>query len=335
MHDGLVERILQKYGVSYDRVFDVQKGYRNESYPVMITEGGMANLVLYKSEPGMLERVRRSNGVSNFLHTGGFPARHTIDDRLIRLTGSERVKYASLYAYLPGSTIPWEAYTQQHLKAIGKTMSDMHACLQNYEVASDLPSVAIEYKRIFRRMLRYFDDPTIRAALRMKLSIEIDPAVMHNCIRILQASDSLPCQQALHMDFVRGNILFATDKASTSAEISGILDFEKTAYGHPIFDVARTLAFLLVDCKYKPQDKVLKYFLQSGYIKRGASSFRSVTIKGRSNAASLLDELVVIFLVHDFYKFLRHNPYEHLPLNEHFVRTRDILFERNIVQTVT
>jgi Ser/Thr protein kinase RdoA (MazF antagonist) len=106
------------------------------------------------------------------------------------------------------------------------------------------------------------------------------------------------------------------------AKISGILDFEKASWGPPIFDIARTLAFLIVDCKYKPEPKVRKYFLHSGYNKRGDSNFTHTKV---------FEQLVDFFLVHDFYKFLKHNPYETLEQNEHFVRTRDFLLKRNIL----
>jgi len=129
--------------------------------------------------------------------------------------------------------------------------------------------------------------------------------------RLLSGCCRLPDTQQLHMDFVRGNILFEDER------ITGILDFEKTAVGHPLFDVARTLAFLLVDCKYKTEDEIYRYFLQSGYHKRGAAKL--------DYYPGLLERLVEFFLLHDFYKFLRHNPYESLNDNEHFVRTVSIL----------
>ena len=119
------------------------------------------------------------------------------------------------------------------------------------------------------------------------------------------------------MDFVRGNILF------DGSDITGILDFEKTAMGHNFVDIARTLAFLMVDCKFKTVDKVVKYFLYSGYHKRG--QMKDVGDK------AILNQLIEMFLVYDFYKFLRHNPYESLHLNEHYVRTNHILDKRGVI----
>ena len=49
------------------------------------------------------------------------------------------------------------------------------------------------------------------------------------------------------------------------------------------------------------------------------------------SARRLLEPLLDAFLLYDFYKFLRHNPYESLSANEHFTRTRDLLLARRII----
>jgi Ser/Thr protein kinase RdoA (MazF antagonist) len=202
-----------------------------------------------------------------------------------------------------------------HIKQLGATMSNMHAVLRQLP-RHNLPLVTEENRTLLVRMERYFADEGARAALANKLGLAI--ADITRMQPALDACAGLPAQ-ALHMDFVRGNILFNDTPA-----ITGILDFEKTAWGSPLFDIARTLAFLIVDCKYKPEAKVRKYFLHSGYSKRGQSSFEH---------SPHFEGLVSFFLLHDFYKFLRHNPYESLDQNEHFVRTRSFLLKRNIIAT--
>lgn len=315
-------RILQLYGVKPVRFFAMQKGYRNESHPFERAGGERANLILYKSEPEILPRIERANGVADFLHAEGLLVRHTVSARIITLRSGERIKYGALYAYLPGETIPWEAYTQAHIKALGRMMGRMHAALAGYE-NGDLRKhgAAQEYLAINERMQRYFADENVRRATREKLRLAVDGQRLAKYGKILQACDTLPARQPLHMDFVRGNILF-----NSYAQVTGILDFEKTAYGHPLFDIARTLAFLLVDCKYETEEKVRKYFLVSGYNKRGGGSFKIT-----ARTLPLLESLVDVFLLHDFYKFLRHNPYEHLHQNEHFTRTVAQLKKRGLI----
>jgi Ser/Thr protein kinase RdoA (MazF antagonist) len=328
--ETLVERIMNGYGLHPQQVLPVQSGYRNYAYPIRLADGTMVNLVLYKRESGMLERIKRANRVGDYLHEHDLPARRTYSSKIARISFPTGIKYGALYEYLPGQTIPWEAYTMKHIKLLGKTMSDMHAVLKDLD-SSTLPSVVDEYTEILERMQRYFAQASVARAITEKLKLTVPEESLLDCLRILTLCRQLPDQQALHMDFVRSNILF--EDASTGPTISGILDFEKTGRGHRVFDISRTLAFLLVDCKFKSEEKVRKYFLQSGYQKRGVSNFQSLKIKTGEKDIFVLDRLVDMFLLHDYYKFLRHNPYEYLSQNEHYLRTRDLLLRSGMIVT--
>jgi Ser/Thr protein kinase RdoA (MazF antagonist) len=298
-------------------VYVPHKGYRNESYPVLLADGAMCNLIIYKREPGILQRIRNANRISNAVAVQGLPARRSVTDKIVRLHNDNYELYGALYTYLPGTTIPWEAYTMEHIKQLGAAMSTMHELLRP-QPRHTLPLVTDEYRAICRRMETYFGRDGVRMALRNKLGLD-PPRVIGRLRAVLEGLSNAPGQQALHMDFVRGNILFSEQQ---KGRITGILDFEKTAWGHPAFDIARTLAFLLVDCKYKEEGKVRKYFLHSGYNKRGSAQFREWAV---------LEILLDLFLLYDLYKFLRHNPYEYLQQNEHYIRTRNCLLKRNIL----
>jgi Ser/Thr protein kinase RdoA (MazF antagonist) len=314
MYERFVPEALRYFGVSYDDILPVQKGYRNEIYPVLQAGETKLQLTFYKSEEGIQERIERADTVANWAATKGLPARTRADERTLVLTSPNRTVYAGLYHYLPGATIPWEAYTKEYIKQLGKYMSDLHAALASFDTTGQ-PSVIDESIDLLERMVRYFDSRDVQEAMRQKLnvSVTIDTKLILATFRKLR---QLPAQQ-LHMDFVRGNVLFE------DTEVTGILDFEKTAQGPVFFDVARTLAFLLVDCKYKTPSQVRKYFLVSGYEKRGAAQLPSYSVT--------LEILVQFFLLHDFYKFLRHTPYESLKENEHFQRTLSILLEEHVL----
>lgn len=286
------------------------------------------NVILYKNESGIDRRIQRTNAIGRHLHRKNLPVRYPIANRIIALHSPTATQYAAIYNYLPGDTIPWEAYTKHHIKLLGKAMGNMHHELRDFQ--KQLPPITDEYLEITQRMKRYFSDENATRAVREKLLLSIDASFFDRAEKLLERCKTLLYQQALHMDFVRGNILFRfalPEDALTFKDvaISGILDFEKAAYGSPIFDVARTLSFLLVDCKYKDPEKVTKYFLQSGYNKRSGAAVISLE-------SPLLHQLIKLFLVYDFYKFLRHNPYESLALNEHFWRTKDILLERGVIR---
>jgi len=323
-HSSLTDRILGAYNLPYSQVLPVQKGYRNETYGVRLTNGRLVNLILYKSEAGILAKIRTAHRVSEHLARQGLLVRHPYDTRVMKIQAGKHIKYAALYNYLPGKTIPWEAYTQEHIKLLGGELSNLHAALQNLP-REDGPSVSDEYLVLCQKMQRYFSEPGVSKALQTKLGLTISPQVCDPLLQLLRLAHGLPNQQWLHMDFVRGNVLFA------QRQISGILDFEKASWGHPLFDVARTLAFLLVDCKYKTADQVRKYFLQSGYNKRGQTIFKNIKLKTDAGTVNVLETLINLFLCYDLYKFLRHNPYESLSQNEHFIRTKDCLIERKVI----
>lgn len=316
-------RVLQMYGLDGKITMPEAKGYRNISQPVQLADGSTVNLLFYKGEPGITLRIQNANKVSDYLARHGFVTRRTLDDRVMRVTLSGKTKYAVLYSYLDGETIPWEAYTMRHLKQLGKTLSDMHDSLKHFPI-DGLPDVVTVYRGHMDRMRAYFEDTSVQRAMREKLFLEPPQLCMRDSL--LEICAYLPGTQPLHMDFVRGNILYSG--IPETVKISGILDFEKVAVGPPVFDIARTLAFLNVDCKYKTSEKVYKYFLQSGYMKRGAADFNPIKVKVHGSTLNVLPELVNMFLMYDLYKFLRHNPYEDLPANEHFVRTAMLLSRR-------
>lgn len=329
--EQLVTRILSMYGLHAAKLLPAAKGYRNTSVPVLLDNGQLVNLMLYKQEPAIDRTVRRADKVSNFVAERGLPARHTLDPRIVSIASTNGSRCARLYDYLPGETIPWEAYTRGHITELGATLGRLHSLLAAYD-ADNLPNVEAIYNTVIDRMMDYCTDPGVTSAMANKLSVSLPPQTFNIYRKLMATCQVLSNRQVLHMDFVRGNILFDGTHDSGLPRISGILDFEKTAIGHPLFDVARTLAFLLVDCKYKSSEQVTKYFLQSGYIKRGPVKLAKITVRiNQSESHDLLALLLDFFLLHDFYKFLRHNPYESLASNEHYVRTRDMLLQRNIL----
>lgn len=321
----VISEITARYGLILARPHTIASGYRNSCYSFQTEDGQMLNFLLYKAEPGIVSRIRRTNQLGAFGYAHGLPLRRPADARIIRVGR----QYGSLYHYLDGDTIPWEAYTMKHIKLLGWVMGDMHAAFRGYDAM--LPSVIDEYEQISKRVNTYFGRPGVSRALHDKLHLGFVSKTISDLLSLIAFSRGLPAQ-ALHMDFVRGNILFATDSMAPhytigNLSLTGVLDLEKAAHGPVLYDIARTLAFLYVDCANKTSDQIRKYFLVSGYDKRSTASFTPSTAN-----LTLLEQFVTLFLVYDFYKFLRDNPYEDLARNHHFCRTRDILIARKVLQ---
>lgn len=332
MSRPLISRILSKYGVAGATISAPQSGYRNQIYRVRTADDNQLCVILYKHEPDIGQQMLVANELADSLAASGFPARRTFDSRLMLLKSDTVTRYAGIYHYLPGHTIPWEAYTQDHIKALGKTMSDMHHLSAGLRLAQQLDDVVEIQKSVLYMMRQYFSDEGVRLAMHDKLGLSVPKNSLLGLAAGLAATGLLGDRQALHMDFVRGNVLFRdTPDDDLSVTVAGVLDFEKCAHGPVVFDIARTLAFLLVDCKYKTEQQVRKYFLYSGYSKRGSSRLNLPRIKQDGKEINVLELLINLFLLHDFYKFLRHNPYDSLAENEHFVRTRQLLVVRQVI----
>jgi Ser/Thr protein kinase RdoA (MazF antagonist) len=333
MDKQAIARIAKCYGINFRDQLTVSKGYRNESHPLLTFGGQIVNIIIYKQEPSIVHTIRCANRTSNFLAEQGYPARRTLDPRILRIQVGSWCRHAVLYNYLPGRTIAWEAYTKKHIKLLGGMLGNMHSELRRLPVSGYL-AVTDQYTNHIKTIRAYINNKGVASAMKHKLGLGFDDNELKNALMLLAACRRLKRQQVLHLDFVRSNILFTSLPQADSSKdliISGVLDFEKTAYGHPLFDIARSLAFLMVDCKHKSEQQVRKYFLFSGYQKRGNNRLPKVRLTGISKTSDLLARLVDIFLLYDFYKFLRHNPYQSLSDNEHFLRTRDLLLSRELI----
>ncbi len=347
----LIQLIAQQYNLDVKKILPKQKGYRNTIIPLQLVDEiqlikalhyplkkiSQVCLILFKNETQCL--IRRNNAflLTNFLAKKGWPVRvmlspsnsdkqSQITKKILALKNKKSknlpTRHLALYSFLPGKTISWEAYTQKHLKILGKTLGDLHYDLAEIPLKKQqLPQAVTELEAQLAKMQAYFQQNNVQQALAKKLQLKTSAKIWQSLAQLLIKLAQIKQQQPLHLDFVRSNILW-TQTDQNWPQISGILDFEKTALGPTILDIARTLAFLIVDCKYKPENKVRKYFLYSGYRKRSASQLQNL---------ELLNPLLNFFWLYDFYKFLKHNPYEYLPKNEHFQRTVEQLKKQQLI----
>ncbi|MFW5720667.1 MAG: phosphotransferase enzyme family protein, partial [Candidatus Dojkabacteria bacterium] len=318
----VLQSILNMYRITAVSIASPMKGYRNSCFRVHDSEGQVYNLMLYKPEDDIVAKIKNGNRLGVYLWEKGLPVRCPVSSgsrSIVQATVQDKKYYACLYNFLPGSTVPWEGFASKHIKLTGGMMGTMHKKLRHVE-QKGLPDALTELQELHQRMKTYFERSDVRRAMAAKLKLRLRLAKMLEYYNLFIELKQEP-KQAIHLDFVRGNILFDTKQ---SLIVSGIIDFEKAAWGPRILDIARTLAFLLVDCKYQRSAKIQQYFLRNGYQKRGENPLPDV---------QYLAQLIDFFWLHDFYKFLRHNPFEFLYMNEHYTRTEKILLERCILAT--
>ncbi|MCL2444542.1 phosphotransferase [Candidatus Saccharibacteria bacterium] len=362
-----IQKSLAFYDITPLKIHPVQTGYRNKSYHIETSDDQNLNLIFYKSEPDILARIKRTDHLAQIAHDQNLPVRHLADPRTLTLRSKSKTTYARLYHYLPGRTIAWEMFSMKHIKLLGQAMSDLHLSLKDTRTI-DLPLATDELITQLAYMQKYFTDPGVTSAISIKLHLQVLLKIFPTLQKTLIETTKLPAQP-IHLDLVRGNVLFMNissastrdtqfatsyyagrrvfsdetrddeleewrrDECSAEAsnwsigniQLTGLIDFEKSALGPPILDLARTYAFLLADCAHKTEQQIHKYLIHSGYNKRGRSQIHP--------NPKLFTQLVNYFLIHDFYKFLAHNPYESLARNHHFLRTRDLLLARKVITT--
>lgn len=321
----ILTEIIQAYGHTIAEFGAVESGYRNISHRIVTVDGQSLNFILYKQEPQIVTLIKRTNALGAHVALSGLPVRRPVDPRIIRVGD----RYGSLYGYLDGETIPWEAYTMKHIKLLGYGLAKFHTAATTFQ--GDLPDVEGVCREIYERITQYVSKTDNRQAIHHKLGLSV---TLPSMVQLFDAAKKLPGRIPLHMDFVRSNLLFGKTNPQVDNQLcvetvalSGIIDLEKAAFGHPLFDIARTLAFLLVDCP-KPEDKIRRYFLDSGYRKRGQRDVQPINCLDMD----LLESLITLFLLYDWYKFLHQNPYESLSLNHHYRRTVDLLRARKVLQ---
>lgn len=326
-----VKQILKKY---FDKnIVKVEKltgGFRNQCFKVATSENEKFVFIVYKSEEGIGRLIKSAHKVAKFLANKGFPTRVPKVDKngleYIQIEFQGGKQFAALYNFLHGSTIPWEAYTRRHLKSIGKTLSDMHYYLREADFKKSLPNWYEQTQKEIKQMNNYFKkvEPWIEKKLEVKLNWEKIGNLSALSSQLL-ATRSL--ESVLHYDFLRGNILFSEkiDRKWDTYPIVGILDFEKVCWGPVVADIARTLAFLLVDVKYKKNKKIRKRFFISGYKRRGKNDLPEVV------DSAIFENLLAFYWLRDFWKFCENNPYEYLHMNEHYGRTKELLVGEGIL----
>jgi len=197
MYELALPRVLNAYGISYQRIFDFQKGYRNEIWPVLTDSDQMLNVTFYKREPGIRQRIAQADKVSEYLAQNGMPTRQRFDKRTLTLKSGAFVTNIGVYNYLPGHTIPWESYTMDKIKMLGATMSNMHSLL-SVMTETSLPSVYDEYVVIIGRMYEYFSTPKVNDAILRKLNIHIKADKFDTYIKLLELCKSKSGQQPIH-----------------------------------------------------------------------------------------------------------------------------------------
>jgi len=326
------------------------QGYMNHTLCLEFPASGKKYVVIfynanrYRTEKSF-QRLTQIDDIASYLDENGIPARtsvlnkmggsitkldfqfHVDGENLMESSSQEpiRRRFFAIYNYLPGKTLPWEAYTRRHLRSLGMMMARMHTKLRRYSGnISSIPVWDLYFANDSKEMLAYFlkNEKSITQKLALKIN-EREIKALYQKIRDLIPTTK-PCYQLTHCDFVRGNVLFSDVKERFVYPITGVLDFEKIMLAPIEVDLARTLAFLFVDCKYKSEEDILRYFISEGYSGKLAPQRYVDSMETEFNDINI-KYYMLYFWLRDLWKLLQCNPYEDLRMNYHFKKTVEIL----------
>lgn len=323
----------------------IKQGYMNNVVKITLSYSDNKKLFIgiffnshrYKDDFAK-EFLEQITTYANYLTKNGISCRNGIKTTenskyIVKLKEFNKTRFFALYEFIEGETISWEAYTRRHIRSLGRTMSIMHMEGKKYLIKnSEKCDKILFWKDYFEmdseKMQKYLFKN--KQFIKSKLNIEIKFEKLNFLIKEILKKTFSDKKYLLHMDFVRGNILFSNEKKEEIYEIKGVLDFEKMLIGPRELDLARTVAFLYVDCKYKKKTEIEKYFFEEGYYftKNGEKS-EAVYLKKVD-----IQEIIRYYLCRDFWKFLECNPYDSLLLNEHFLRTVRFLQNDKLIKFI-
>ena len=238
--DQLIHKILKPFGLAQQvlKIAAAESGYRNTIVPITLESGQKLSLIFYKREPGIVKKIQRANYVSHELAKKGWPTRQAMTNQnsqsIIRLAVNHQVQYCCLYNYLPGHTISWSDYSQKHLKLLGQVLGYLHydlATIKPIIKKNELSEIVILRKNL-TEMNSYFCLKNVKSALEQKLNITQSSHCWQRWRDLLIVLEKAKPTQILHLDFVRGNILFnqLSDHNSTQSPVASKLglDFDRT-----------------------------------------------------------------------------------------------------------
>ncbi|GAB4163253.1 MAG: hypothetical protein Fur003_5980 [Candidatus Dojkabacteria bacterium] len=318
----LLKQLENFYNISLDskpQITLFNEGYMNNCYLINTPKQQLIMVIYnsnrYKTETDInrLEEIyslnlnlpiRKPIGYNNSKHLMKYTRKSGISN------------FVGLYNYLEGETLPWEGYTRRHLFALGEMHKQLHLSLSTQPPTKYIESWDQYIKRDSAKLISYFIKNSLSIERKVKISLDI--------LGLKALTESFShyrlAAQLTHMDFVRGNILFSNIKHKEKYEITGILDFEKMLIAPVEFDIARTLAFLLVDCRFSSDEKIIEYYLKKGYGYQEKKNDR------------VIQKFLIYFWCRDLWKFLVSNPYESLADNFHYKATVERLIASGLLR---
>lgn len=173
------------------------------------------------------QRHRILQKLSEHLGKQGVATRRLVPGSLQILPRSS-LRWSAVYFGVPGQTISWSDYSLPLVSAAVKYLERIHQAGRSFPDRAELDRVELS------------DPPVLPAAELTGCRV--------NRVAWRQRAERLACLNqgqktatVLHGDYGRANIIFDGER------VAGVVDFDRAAWGHPVFDLGRFVSYLLLD----------------------------------------------------------------------------------------
>ncbi len=165
----------------------------------------------------------------------GIATRHLAAPATIPLTQSG-FRWMAVYRGVAGQSIPWSDYSKRQIISATKYLAEIHEAGRSFAGRNSLVPLGA-------RLDRWPE----KAAAAEWPGYKVNQAALTQIkTRLTALSHDQAASTVLHGDFGRANIIFQEES------VSGVVDFDRAVFGHPLFDLGRFTSYLLLDTQLPP-----------------------------------------------------------------------------------
>jgi homoserine kinase type II len=230
----MVANLVTSYSLgSLHKMAGIPAGSVNTHYLLETSKG---KVIVKIDETKSFADAERECTLLRFLHARDFHCPQPLVDRHGQYYHAYKGKPLSLYAVLPGKSLPEAQITKAQLEQVGQTLARLHQLSPGYSKDEDnrfsATRVLALYQEVKERLPGYLRHLTHMLDDEMLYQQEYQ-------------EERLP-KGLIHGDLFADNLLFRKDT------VVGVLDFEAACYGKFIYDVATAVnALCYINGRYE------------------------------------------------------------------------------------
>lgn len=177
------------------------------------------------------ERRELLEKLAGHMESRGIATRHLVTPSVIQLDRSA-FRWMAVYHGVAGRSIPWSDYSEPQIISAVRYLARIHEAGRSFAGRNSLARISEAFRPV--------KIPAVPG-------YRVNQDALNNIKTRLRARNSdQATATVLHGDFGRANIIFQEES------VSGVVDFDRAVFGHPLFDLGRFTSYLLLDTQLSP-----------------------------------------------------------------------------------